>query len=73
MNVKTAIRTGDAEALRRLLGEEAASANERIRWGARDCMHFVSHMLFEGTLRKDRYTALAEKWRSRGPVWLGSL
>lgn len=56
MNVKTAIRTGDAKALRRLLGEDAARANELIRWGAKDCilthpLHFVSDMLFEGTLR----------------------
>jgi hypothetical protein len=36
MNVKTAIRTDDAKALRRLLGEDAARVNELIRWGAKD-------------------------------------
>jgi hypothetical protein len=60
MNVKNSIRTGDGEAFRRLLGEDAARANELIRWGARDCMHFVSDMLFEGTVWKDHELPLID-------------
>ena len=57
MDLKTAIKTGDAEALKCLLGEDAARANALIRWGAEDCiqthpLHFVSDMLFEGSLKK---------------------
>jgi hypothetical protein len=33
MNVKTAIDTGDAAALRQLLSEDSSRANELIRWG----------------------------------------
>jgi hypothetical protein len=57
MDVKEAIRTGDAEALRRLLTEDASRANALIRWGKNGCvlthpLHFVSDMLFAGTLQK---------------------
>lgn len=56
MSVKNAIRTGDAEALRRLLIEDRSQANALIRWGDNDCilthpLHYVSDMLFEGTLQ----------------------
>jgi hypothetical protein len=56
MDVKTAIRNGDAAALRQLLVEDSSRANELIRWGERKpCftpLHFISDMLFEGTLPK---------------------
>jgi hypothetical protein len=59
MSVKTAIQTGDAEALRRLLREDPSRANALIRWGVNDCvlthpLHYVSDMLFEGTLKSGR-------------------
>lgn len=55
MDVKTAIQTGDAGALRSLLHEDASRANALVNWGKNDCihthpLHFVSDMLFEGTL-----------------------
>jgi hypothetical protein len=55
MDVKTAIRNGDVAALRQLLSEDSSRANELIRWGERKpCfthpLHFISDMLFEGTL-----------------------
>src|SRR5271165_3332943 len=55
MDVKTAIRNGEAAALRRLLAGDAARANALIRWGVNDCilthpLHYVSDMLFDGTL-----------------------
>jgi len=55
MDVKTAIRNGDVAALRQLLEEDSSRANELIRWGERKpCfthpLHFISDMLFEGTL-----------------------
>ena len=55
MDVKIAIRKGDVAALRQLLSEDSSRANELIRWGERKpCfthpLHFISDMLFEGTL-----------------------
>jgi len=56
MDVKTAIQTGDAVTLRRLLAERHANADELVRWGP-NCnitthpLHFVSDMLFNGALR----------------------
>lgn len=57
MDVKAAIRNGDAAALRCLLSEDASRANTLIHWGKHDCihthpLHFVSDMLFEGTLKR---------------------
>ena len=58
-DVKTAIETGDATALRRTLAEVPARANELIRWG-KECriathpLHYVSDMLFNGVLQKAR-------------------
>lgn len=57
MDVKTAIRSGDAETLRRLLAEDPSRANTLIRWGKGDSifthpLHYVSDMLFEGSLPK---------------------
>ena len=57
MDVRTAIRNGDLSALQILLLEDASRANALIRWGANDRnlthpLHFVSDMLYEGTLSK---------------------
>ena len=65
MDVKEAIRTGDAEALRRLLGEDASGANALVRWGKNNCilthpLHYVSDMLFEGTLKRGAALPLIE-------------
>ena len=59
MNVKSAIQTGDAEALRRLLAADPSLANQLILWGPNDQnvthpLHFISDMLFDGTLPKGR-------------------
>jgi hypothetical protein len=59
MDVKTAIRHGDADALRVLLTEDASRANALVRWGANDCilthpLHYISDMLFDGTLKKGK-------------------
>ena len=55
MDMKTAIRRGDRDAVRFLLAEDVSRANALIRWGKNGCvqthpLHFVSDMLFEGTL-----------------------
>ena len=65
MDVKEAIRTGDAESLRRLLTEDASRANALIRWGKNGCvlthpLHYVSDMLFAGTLQKGKELPLIE-------------
>src|SRR5258708_6696382 len=65
MDVKTAIQNGDADALRRLLADDPARANELVRWGSNDCiltrpLHYVSDMLFEGTLQKGKELPLVE-------------
>ncbi len=65
MDVKTAIRNGDADALRRLLTDDASRANALIPWGMNDCvlthpLHYVSDMLFECTLKKGKELALVE-------------
>jgi len=65
MDAKTAIETGDAAALRRLLADIPARADELIRWG-KDCriathpLHYISDMLFEGKLQKGRELPLLE-------------
>jgi hypothetical protein len=65
MDVKTAIQTGNAEALRRLLHEDQSRANELIPWGVNKCvlthpLHYVSDMLFEGTLKGGKEMPLIE-------------
>ncbi len=65
MDVKTAIRNGDVDALRQLLAEDSSRANELIRWGERKpCfthpLHFISDMLFEGTLPKGKEIPLVD-------------
>lgn len=65
MDVKTAIQKGDAEALRRLLSEDPSRANALIAWGKDDRhrthpLHYVSDMLFDGTLPKGRELPLVD-------------
>jgi uncharacterized protein len=65
MDMKTAIRNGDADTLRRLLIEDSSRGNELLRWGENDCilthpLHYVSDMLFEGTLQKGKELPLVE-------------
>jgi ankyrin repeat protein len=65
MDVKSAIRNGDADALRRLLSEDASRANALVRWGKNDCilthpLHYVADMLFEGTLKNGKELPLIE-------------
>jgi uncharacterized protein len=65
MDMKTAIRNGDADSLRRLLIEDPSHSNELIRWGENDCvlthpLHYVSDMLFEGALQKGKELPLVE-------------
>ena len=56
MDVQAAIDNGDSAALRRLLSEDSSRANELIRWGK--CLthplHYISDMLFSGTLQKSK-------------------
>jgi hypothetical protein len=64
-DVQTAIQKGDADALRRLLAEDRSRSNTLIRWGRKDCtlthpLHYVSDMLFEGTLEKGKELPLVE-------------
>src|SRR5437763_13657027 len=65
MDVKTAIRNGDADTLRRLLIEDSSWANALVHWGENDCflwhpLHYISDMLFEGTLQKGKDLARGE-------------
>jgi uncharacterized protein len=57
MDIKTAIRQGDAAALRLLLAEDASRANALIRWGGdkrilTHPLHYVCDMLFQGKLKR---------------------
>jgi hypothetical protein len=65
LDVKTAIQTGDVDALCRLLSEDPARANALIRWGENDRLrthplHYVSDMLFDGTLPEGKGWPLVE-------------
>jgi hypothetical protein len=65
MDVRTAIQNGDAAELRQLLAEDSSRANELIRWGERKpCfthpLHFVSDMLFSGTLPQGKEIPLVD-------------
>jgi ankyrin repeat protein len=65
MDMKTSIQNGDAESLRQLLSEDSSRANDLIEWGnKKKCLthplHFVSDMLFNGTLRKGMELPLVE-------------
>jgi ankyrin repeat protein len=63
--MKAAIETGDADALRSLLSEKPARANELIVWG-KNCeirthpLHYVSDMLFDGTLQRGKEKPLID-------------
>jgi hypothetical protein len=57
IDTKTAIRKGDAQALRRLLAENPSRANALIHWGKNECihthpLHYISDVLFDGTLKR---------------------
>jgi hypothetical protein len=57
MDVKSAIRNGDAENLSTLLAEDPTRANVLIRWGGDQKnlthpLHFVCDMLFQGKLKR---------------------
>jgi ankyrin repeat protein len=62
MDVKLAIDSGDASALRRVLSEDSSRANGLIRWGK--CLthplHYISDMLFNGTLQKGKELGLVD-------------
>ena len=65
MDVKEAFRTGDAEALLRLLSEDGSRADALIHWGKDDCiqthpLHYISDMIFEGTLKRGKEVPLIE-------------
>ena len=65
MDIKTAISNGDAEALRRLLAQDAPQANAVILWGQYCCvqthpLHLVSDMLFKGTLEMGKELPLID-------------
>jgi hypothetical protein len=65
MDVKTAIRGGMRPQLQQLLAEDSSRANELIRWGERKpCFthppHFISDMLFEGTLPQGKEIPLVD-------------
>jgi hypothetical protein len=73
MDVKTAIRHGDADALRRLLARAPAQANVLIYWGHNDCvrthpLHYVSDMLFNGVLQKDKELSLVDALLEAAPL-----
>lgn len=63
VSVKDAIESGDAASLRDLLAEDPARANAPIVWGKRSeisthPLHYVSDMLFGGTLERGKETQL---------------
>lgn len=65
MNVKKAIEIGDAPALRELLKDSPRLANDLIGWGERKAcfthpLHFVSDMLFAGTLANGKEAPLVD-------------
>src|SRR5215471_2428283 len=65
MDMKTAIQTGNFEALQLLLAEDPARADELIQWGENRCflthpLHYISDMLFNGTLPKGKEVPLVD-------------
>jgi ankyrin repeat protein len=65
MDLKTAIETGDADALHLLLRQDPSLANALIRWGEKDCivthpLHYVSDMLFSGALEHGKELPLID-------------
>ncbi|HUQ91888.1 MAG TPA: ankyrin repeat domain-containing protein [Bryobacteraceae bacterium] len=64
-DVRTAIQHGNAVRLEQLLAEDSARANQMIEWGKAGelrthPLHYVSDMLFEGTLEKGKELALID-------------
>jgi Ankyrin repeats (3 copies) len=64
-NVKFAIEAGDADSLRGLLAANPELANELIRWGKKGNilthpLHYVSDVVFDGTLGRERAVPLIE-------------
>ena len=60
-----AIQTGDATALSGLLAEDPSRADALVHWGPHDRiathpLHFISDMLFDGTLARGRELALVD-------------
>jgi hypothetical protein len=65
MDVKTAIQTGNCEILQRLLEEDSTRADQLIQWGETKCilthpLHYISDMLFNGTLPKGKELPLVD-------------
>ena len=62
MDVKGAIDTGNSTALRQLLFEDSSRANELISWGkcVTHPLHYISDMLFSGTLQSANELPLVE-------------
>jgi hypothetical protein len=65
MDMKTAIQTGNSEALQLLLEEDPTRADELIQWGENRCilthpLHYISDMLFNGTLPKGKELPLVD-------------
>jgi hypothetical protein len=65
MDVKMAIQTGNFVDLQRLLAEDPTRADELIPWGKNRCilthpLHYISDMLFDGTLPKGKELPLVD-------------
>jgi hypothetical protein len=66
MDVRAAIRCGDAEELRRILSADRAQANALVSWDENSLnpthhpLHYVSDMLFNGVLPKGKELPLVE-------------
>ncbi len=71
MNVKSAICSGDAEELRRILASDPTAANALIVWGE-NCriqthpLHFISDMLFGGVLARGKELPLVDALLAAG-------
>ncbi len=69
--MKRAIEAGDADGVQRLLDEDPGRANELIEWGKR-CeirthpLHYVSDMLFDGTLARGKEMPIVEALLAAG-------
>jgi hypothetical protein len=73
MDVRTAIRNGDADALRHLLAQEPAQANALIFWGNNDCLrthplHYISDVLFNRVLQKGNELPLIDALLEAGAI-----
>jgi hypothetical protein len=65
MDMKTAIQTGNFEDLQLLLAEDPTRADELIQWGENRCilthpLHYISDMLFNGTLPRSKELPLVD-------------